>query len=170
MLLCAGLTAVYLAVTLWQFFQLGRHPVGSVNREPSVGPQVPFDAASGDDVSLAAQLRRANVTTELQRLNRAIVLLQADLLATRDELRQLRSESRAWSHASPYDEAIEFARHGIDAAGIASRCGISRGEAELVTALARDPKNRGPEIRNAAWQKTANQHNEQEHERYRAAA
>jgi hypothetical protein len=39
--------------------------------------------------------------------------------------------------SSPYNQAILMARQGAPAAEVASTCGISRGEAELIVALYR---------------------------------
>lgn len=39
--------------------------------------------------------------------------------------------------ATPYNQAIELARQGMPAAEVATRCGISRSEAELIVALYR---------------------------------
>lgn len=36
---------------------------------------------------------------------------------------------------SPYNRAIQMARQGIDAARISERCGISRGEADLIVTM-----------------------------------
>lgn len=38
---------------------------------------------------------------------------------------------------SPYNQAIQMARQGLSASEVASGCGISRGEAELIVALYR---------------------------------
>jgi hypothetical protein len=68
-------------------------------------------------------------------------LLRGDLAHLADQLAQLRAEVdvlKAGSHVSPlYSEAMVFAQQGQDARGIAGRCGISIGEAELVVALSR---------------------------------
>ena len=40
-------------------------------------------------------------------------------------------------NATPYNQAIELARQGMPAAEVATRCGISRSEAELIVALYR---------------------------------
>ncbi len=39
---------------------------------------------------------------------------------------------------SPYNQAIELARHGLSAGEVAERCGISRSEAELIVSLYRN--------------------------------
>lgn len=40
--------------------------------------------------------------------------------------------------ASPYSQAIELIRQGLGASEVASRCGISRSEAELIISLYRN--------------------------------
>lgn len=42
------------------------------------------------------------------------------------------------SESSPYNQAIELARHGLSAGEVAERCGISRSEAELIVSLYRN--------------------------------
>ena len=41
------------------------------------------------------------------------------------------------STPTPYSQAIQLAREGHDADGVAASCGISRGEAELIVAMHR---------------------------------
>jgi hypothetical protein len=42
--------------------------------------------------------------------------------------------------ATPYNQAIEFAKQGVLAGEIAQQCGISRSEAELIVSLYRRPR------------------------------
>lgn len=85
---------------------------------------------------------------ELQQLRRQVAMLDAEqqaqrqaLTALTDELRALRERfdvSQTVQGVSPeYDEALVFARRGLDAEAIAERCGISVAEAQLVLSLAR---------------------------------
>jgi hypothetical protein len=57
-----------------------------------------------------------------------------------DEVRALKAQLEAaavsQSISPEYNEALVFARRGLDVDTIAERCGISRSEAELVHALA----------------------------------
>ena len=59
----------------------------------------------------------------------------------RKQLTQLQSEVERFqatpASASPYNRAIQMARKGAGAGEVASGCGISRGEAELIVALYR---------------------------------
>ncbi|GAB4164907.1 MAG: hypothetical protein Fur0039_00270 [Rhodocyclaceae bacterium] len=69
---------------------------------------------------------RAETEERIAALERALEQLREDLGALR----------AARGAAPRYGEAMELARSGIDAEGIASRCGISVAEAELVRSLA----------------------------------
>lgn len=85
---------------------------------------------------------------EVRQLRRDIVQLRNELAEQRREAERLGAEQRVLkdqmestlaSHGiSPeYNEALVFARRGMDVATIAERCGISVAEAELVHSLAR---------------------------------
>jgi len=91
------------------------------------------------------------VELELQRLRLEISALQETIEAQQKEINSLRAKN---SQAAPrietlipfavqepdmspeYDEALALARRGIMADVIASRCGITRAEADLVASLA----------------------------------
>lgn len=61
--------------------------------------------------------------------------LRAEVTALREELAGFKAVRRV----SPmYAEALDLARRGFDARGVAEECGISVAEAELVLAMARD--------------------------------
>jgi len=65
---------------------------------------------------------------ELAELRQQVARLQAEV----DKLRSV-----SLPVTSPYNQAIHMARQGLSAAEVASGCGISRGEAELIVALYR---------------------------------
>jgi hypothetical protein len=69
-----------------------------------------------------------NLSLEIAELRRQIGQVQTDL----DKLKSVGAKP-----VSPYNHAIEMAREGRSAAEVASGCGISRGEAELIVALYR---------------------------------
>lgn len=70
---------------------------------------------------------------ELQQLKDEVRVLQQQQTEMREEIDRL----KAARNVSPlYNEAVSMAQHGLNAEGIASRCGISIAEAELVAALA----------------------------------
>jgi len=68
------------------------------------------------------------MSLEIAELRKQVVRLQAEV----DKLRSLGLPA-----SSPYNRAIQMARQGLSAAEVASSCGISRGEAELIVALHR---------------------------------
>ena len=66
--------------------------------------------------------------------------LTAEVATLRDEVERISAEIREMktpTAASPYGQAIQYVRQGMDAGQIAANCGISRGEAELLVALHR---------------------------------
>lgn len=84
---------------------------------------------------------------ETQQLRRDIAQLRAELGEQRKEIAELAARLRVHQEqveagagakrASPeYDEALVFARRGLDVETIAERCGITVAEAALVRALA----------------------------------
>lgn len=82
------------------------------------------------------QLRR-----ELEQQGGALAELRRELDELREQLRAHKEQADAGlvtRGASPeYNEALVFARRGLDAETIAERCGITVAEAELVQSLAR---------------------------------
>lgn len=95
--------------------------------EPSNGDTAPEPA--GD---FAAQLNKKTLESEVRQL-------RDQLSESREEIQRMREEMGRLSAAqkvSPlYNEAMAMAMRGVDAAGVAGRCGISIAEAELVVAL-----------------------------------
>lgn len=72
--------------------------------------------------------------------------LREEMADLRQQLGEVRAELAALRNASPqtkestptpYAQAIQLAKGGGQAGDVASRCGISRGEAELIVALYR---------------------------------
>jgi len=85
-----------------------------------------------------AWMRAAATTTESQVLNSMgleIAELRQQVARLQAEVDKLRSVSLPAT--SPYNQAIQMARQGLSASEVASGCGISRGEAELIVALYR---------------------------------
>ncbi len=172
-LLCVGVAVVYLVVAVLQLLQIRSrrpHP-SSANtaREPSVASKLPLDAESTNvsKASFASQLTQRTIEIELKRQRLELESLRADLQATQSELKLLRSERKVGNVAPLYNEAMDFARRGVDAAGIAARCGISRGEAELVAALA---SNAADKDSTPAFSKDLEISEDNERTRYRNAA
>lgn len=175
-ILCAGVAAVYLVVVVLQLMQLKRHSIAAVGgmaaREPSLGLHLPGEVTrtENDADSFAMQLKYINIDAELQRVKLELERLHSELGATRDEVDKLRNQGRIANVAPLYNEAMGFARRGLTAEGIAARCGISRGEAELVVALARNAKNPVSAEGTRSRTQETNQRNDRQLDRYRAAA
>jgi hypothetical protein len=93
-------------------------------------------AAPAPGAGFAAQLTQKTLESEVRQL-------RDQLSESREEIRRMREEMSKLSAAqkvSPlYNEAMALAVRGVDAAGVAGRCGISIAEAELVVALSKRP-------------------------------
>lgn len=143
-LAAAVVAAVYLALLLLRLARLRRpaplkEPVvaEAVTGEadsapPAAEPEPPSPAASFGE-QLAA---RIGMEAELQQL-------RAEVAALRQEVAELKAARRV---SPQYADAMDLARRGFDARGIADECGISIGEAELVLAMSRDELNFDEEV------------------------
>ncbi|WP_211090258.1 DUF2802 domain-containing protein [Pseudothauera nasutitermitis] len=103
-------------------------------------------AASATAESAAAVAERFKLELELRQLRGDLTRLQSEQTMQRqviddlvDSVRTLREQLEAnlsGQGVSPeYDEALVFARRGLDAEAIAERCGITVAEAELVRSM-----------------------------------
>lgn len=106
---------------------------------PQPEPEPTFTPSPSFVAHLEQQIAKNNVEGDVRQLR--------DYLAeSRDEIQRLKAEVdrlSAVQRVSPlYNEAMGLAVRGVDAAGIAGRCGISIAEAELVVALSRRPDDR----------------------------
>lgn len=72
-----------------------------------------------------------------------------ELAALRAEVDHLKNELQAikfpQSTVSPYNQALDLVQQGLPASAVASNCGISRGEAELLISLFGKTKIKGLE-------------------------
>lgn len=75
------------------------------------------------------------VTVEITRLRDDLAALRERVDAMESRLAAATSERP--EEDTPYSRAVRLAREGLTAQELASRCGISRGEAELIIALNR---------------------------------
>ena len=136
-LLCTGIATVYLAAMVRQLVLLKRprRRLADV-KEPMISNPQP----AGHGVPNSAETLRANqlalnsFSVELKRMNIEIAQLRT----------VLQPSAQARDRPAPvpfYNEAMAYARRGLTAAGIASRCRISLGEAELVIALVQNPES-----------------------------
>ena len=146
LLVVAGLVGIYLVVMVLRLTQLRRRRAADAARE------APAPAAAGDDKTddifvyeapvvppspeapayFGAELARSHQDAEVRQLREEVAQL-------REEVGQLRAELadiKAARHVSPqYADAMALAQRGLTAQDMADRCGISLGEAELVSAL-----------------------------------
>lgn len=114
------------------------------------GPSAPWaaSAAPASRSAAAAGGDEFQLTLELQQLRRDLAQLRAELAEQREQFDAVRADLRTMQEqldatlasqgVSPeYNEALVFARRGLDAEAISERCGISMAEAELVRSLAK---------------------------------
>ncbi len=144
-LVIAAMLGVYLVLAVMRLFRIGGTRRDSAPREgkrrffgwaprPSLEARQSGSESAAPETGFAQKLARSNVEVELQSLRREAVSLREELVRLAEEISRL----KATRNVSPlYDEAMALAQQGMAAAGIAGRCGISIGEAELVAALAR---------------------------------
>lgn len=81
----------------------------------------------------------AALEPKIEALESEIGLLREQLSALKEQVEQGNSLAQH-EHAtalSPYSQAIQLARQGMDAGDVAANCAISRGEAELIVAMHR---------------------------------
>jgi hypothetical protein len=95
-----------------------------------------LQARSGAEERSTEELAR-----EIGELRKQVQKLQAELDRVRGAKRAAIAETAQTGTtevlASPYNQAIHLARQGASANDVATGCGISRGEAELIVALYR---------------------------------
>jgi len=144
-LLVAAVIGVYLVLSVIRLFQVARKPPAAARWDqtpdfPGWKPDILIDDAAPPPapavppVEFARELARSNVEVECQALRRECAQLREDLARLGEEVSAL----KATRNMSPlYNEAMALARQGMSADGIAGRCDISIGEAELVAAMAR---------------------------------
>ena len=120
--------------------------------EPLAAPSdaaFPWNEPPGET---AMQRQVALLESEVAQLRKEVGGLRAEVLMLREEQRRVMDAAvelpeaevveevvEAPSNVSPlYNEAMQLALQGLDAAAISQSCGISRAEAELVVALVRN--------------------------------
>ncbi len=151
LLLAAGLMAAYLVFTWLRLRQIKKRK-GKLAAAPKTSPAIaavdeddeldavvyvrPRPAADPGFAALLGESRERQQpvrTTEVQTLRDEVATLRQTLADLQGELDRMKA---AHTVSPLYNEAVGLAQHGIDAEGIAARCGISIAEAELVAALA----------------------------------
>jgi hypothetical protein len=145
-----GVAVVYAAATfgrlLWLHYRKPRAAAAAERREPPALDEIPaaeiaepmaevysyplpepvVQAASDDDPGFGVHLLRTRFEQEVRQLRDEVVTLRSEIA----ELKTARSVS------PQYADAMALAQRGLSAQDLADRCGISLGEAELVSALA----------------------------------
>jgi hypothetical protein len=149
-LVVAAMIGVYLVLLVMRLFQVAGKGSSGEKQEtgrrfsgwqpyvpkgaPPVSPQTPPPAPAAPEPEFARELAKSNIEVELERLRREGAQQREELARLAEEIALL----RATRNVSPlYNEAMTLAQQGMPPAGIAGRCGISIGEAELVASLAR---------------------------------
>jgi hypothetical protein len=66
---------------------------------------------------------------DLEALQERVARLEAKIVQSKPD------EAKSAEEDTPYNRAIQLARHGYDAKRLAEECGISRGEAELIVSM-----------------------------------
>lgn len=144
LLLALGVAAVYLVVALLQLLQLRTAVTKPQHQacEPSLG--IVDDAVESDKDRFSVLLEQNRTEVLLKQLQAELERLRADMQSLRGEMRLGNANAAPISSpikpesTSKYSDARRYAQHGMSAAGIAQKCGISLREAELVAALGRD--------------------------------
>ncbi len=109
------------------------------DKQESAGQSFPWN----EPPAIIPELRKIEtLEQEVAQLRREVGALRAEVSLLREEQRREISKVQVAQNASPfYSEAMQMALQGQDAAGISQLCGISRAEAELVVALARNQED-----------------------------
>jgi hypothetical protein len=152
-----GLVGVYLAVMVLRLLRLRRRSAARDEDEPAIPPtlgEAPDDDLPEENLvytpppasrqapspvaDFGAELARSQQDTEIRRLREEVRQLREEVGQLRGEL----ADANAARLVSPqYSDAMAMAQRGLSAQDVADRCSISLGEAELVWALSRGPKN-----------------------------
>ncbi len=148
-LLGASIAGVYLVVALLQLAQIRRRmPAVPVAKEPSVGLRHPVAQErpstridEDGEASFALHLRRSTVEADIQKLRMEVQGLRDEMACAYEKIDAIGALRQAQTGMPLYNEAISMARRGMSVDTIASRCSISKGEAELVFALAQNPRH-----------------------------
>ena len=84
----------------------------------------------------------ANAEVQAQAINREVQSLEMEFAQLHEQVDRLQKElellKAQQAVATPYTHAIQMAQQGLNINEVASSCGISRGEAELIVALHRN--------------------------------
>lgn len=104
--------------------------------QPLIDTPLPQDVTSQE---MAGVSRLETLEQDVAQLRRELGSMREELQTLRDEHRRAFGKAQLAQNASPfYSDAMQMAMQGQGAADISALCGISRAEADLVVALARN--------------------------------
>jgi len=107
----------------------------------TVPPPLPADFSFpwNEPPGSEGQLRVEALEREIEQLRREVGGLRAEVLILREQAQREQVQAQVTQNVAPaYNDAMQMAIQGQDAAVISQHCGISRAEAELVVALVRN--------------------------------
>ncbi|TCS70140.1 uncharacterized protein DUF2802 [Sulfuritortus calidifontis] len=128
-----------LAVVLATLIYLVEWLLFSRNRRSKAQPAVRVEPQAGNEAEVA--MLKAQVlalSARLEILERELVEQSARLGEAKPAAPRF-GGAREEAALSPYAQATQLARQGATASELTERCGISRGEAELIVALNQPP-------------------------------
>lgn len=131
---------------------VGEAPAGEADPAASLAGEAVDFAWNEPPAEIPGQALIDALQDEVYQLRCELDDMRADLLTAREDFRrQLAqfSESSPQAAAPIYNDAMQMAAQGQDAASIAQHCGIARAEADLVVALVRNRNDVGPTGRGA---------------------
>ncbi|NWG87653.1 MAG: DUF2802 domain-containing protein [Hydrogenophilaceae bacterium] len=126
-LLVAVVLATVIYLLEWLLFSRYRRNKGqqqAVRMEPQVGNEAEVSMLKAQVAALSARLE----IIERELADQSARLAAPKFAAPKEE-----------AALSPYAQATQLARQGASASELSERCGISRGEAELIVALHHSP-------------------------------
>ncbi len=120
-----------------QHGELAAVPVAPAVAAPE--PAVPAFPWNEPPPEIPGQRRIEALERELVLLRREVDAVRSEVLILREQQRRELTQAQVAQNVSPlYNDAMQMARQGHDAATISQHCGIARAEAELVVSLARN--------------------------------
>lgn len=127
------------AVSTYSSIQQGEPPGDAPEEAPA--PPFPWEDAPAAPEKKPALPVLEVLEQEVDQLRREVGSLRAEILLLREAQKQAAAKPPVRQTISPlYNEAMQLALQGNDAADISRHCSISRAEAELVVSLV---KNQG---------------------------
>ena len=120
-----------------------QEPVLRSEPEPLAAPSEAAFPWNEPPEEVPARERIAMLERDMEACRKEIRSMRSELVALREEQQREVARVEAAPQVSPlYNDAMQIALQGHDAASISQLCGISRAEAELVVALVRNRNER----------------------------